>query len=93
MADLQIFDGRGIVRRDYTDDEIAALTKEQRADLFKMLSVYQEEVAAENALIDAERALTDTVRAVNKLHEERPKIDAQEVFLRELRATINRPQS
>ena len=92
MAHLEIFDSRGTVRRDFSDEEVSSLPVEQREDLFRMLSIYAEEVAAENALIEAEHALTDANRAQTKLHDERPKIDPEEIFLRELRAVRDRPK-
>ena len=90
---LQIFDSKGLVRRDFTDEEISALPEDQRAALFKMLSVYQQEVEAAQELADAEHALLEANRAQRKVLAERPRIDAHAVFLRELRAVISRPQA
>jgi hypothetical protein len=91
MVDLQIFDSTGAVRRDFNDEEIAALPKSRRAALFAFLAVYKEEIEAEADLANVEQEMVAANRAHLKLLADRPKIDRELIRLRELRAVINRP--
>ena len=90
--EVQIFTSHGLLRTDFSEDEIATLPEDRRERFFVLVEAATEkeksEVELKNALADEAACAASLAKAVSADRLARP----PRTFLEELRATINRPK-
>jgi hypothetical protein len=92
MAYISVFDARGAVRDDFSDEEIATLDDAQKEVFFELLGASNEERDADQEVADANQNETSCNRALAAAEEAHHRLQAPRTFLEELRAVINRPK-
>jgi hypothetical protein len=89
---LEIFDKLGKIRRDFTEDEVEALTPERRERFFVLIEAATNAEAAEQEVRDADAEIALRVRELTTAEMAHRKAFPPRTFIEELRATINRPK-
>lgn len=89
---LEIFDKLGAVRRDFTEDEVAALSPVRRKRFFELVEAAKDCEDAEAELKSADGEVAERVRLLTKAQAEHIRQHPPSTFLEELRKVQNRPK-
>jgi hypothetical protein len=88
---LQIFDNFGAVRRDFSEDEVAALSPDRRKRFFGLVEAAKACEDAEAELKSAETEVAKRVRMLTAAQAEHIRQHPPSTFLEELRKVQRRP--